>query len=112
MNYYLQVNSLIGCPYSIEVENLLEQNNISNEINKINFEQKNIFKTSQINTFPQIFLKKYNSNGSILLGGNSDFQEILNLKSKSLETQLQVLSKKYPKLTKKVKLRIIELFNT
>lgn len=111
MNYYLSINSLIGCPYSIEIENLLEKNNIPHEINKITSEQKNLFKNENISTFPQIYFKKYNSNGSILLGGNSDFKEILNLKSKKLDNTLQFLSNKYPNLNKKTKLRIIQLIN-
>lgn len=111
MNYYLQINSLVGCPYSIEVEKLVEKNNINNEINKITNDQKYLFKNDIINTFPQVFLKKYNSNGSILLGGNSDFKEILNLKSKNIDEQLNFLSNKFPNLNKKTQLRIIQLFN-
>lgn len=110
MGYFLQINSLIGCPYSLEIETLLQQGNIPNKIIKIDPSDKHLYKNEIINTFPQIFLKKQNSKGQILLGGNNDYKEILNLKKKNLEIQLKYLTNKYPKMSKKTKLRIIELF--
>ncbi|ADO67212.1 hypothetical protein crov179 [Cafeteria roenbergensis virus] len=111
MGYYLQVNSLIGCPYSIEVEKILQQENINSKIIKINPSEKHLYKNEQISSFPQIFLKKYNSKGQLLLGGNSDFKEILNLQNKDLNIQIKSLLKKYPVMTHKTKLRLIQLFN-
>ena len=113
MQYYLSINSLEGCPFSIGVESLLQQHDkIPNEINKISQLEKHRFKNDDISTFPQVYLKKYNSKGSILLGGNSDFKELLEIsKIPNLDIQLEKLTKKYPRISKKVKLRIIEIFN-
>jgi len=111
MGYYIQLNSLIGCPYSSESENLLKTNKINFKSIHISPSEKHLYKNDQINTFPQIYLKKYNSKGQLLLGGNSDFKEILNLKNKNLSIQLHALNQKYPRFSKKTKLRIIELFN-
>ena len=111
MGYYIQLNSLIGCPYCIEVENLLKKNNINFKIIHISPTEKHLYKNEEISTFPQLYLKKENSKGQILLGGNSDFKEILNVKNKDLSLQLRILNQKYPKISKKTKLRIIELFN-
>lgn len=110
MTYYLLINSLIGCPYSIELENIIKKHKIQTEINKIFPEEKHLYKNNNISTFPQVFFKKYNSKGSILLGGNSDFKQILNINNKSIEEQLNYLNNKYPNISKKVKLRIIQLF--
>ena len=110
MAYYLQVNSLIGCPYSIDLENIIKTKKIHAEINKISSDEKHLYKNELISTFPQVYLKKFNSQGSILLGGNSDIKEILNNNNKTFEEQLQFLNKKYPKISKKAKLRILQLF--
>ena len=111
MGYYLQINSLIGCPYSLEVETLLQQENLNDKIIKIDPSEKYMYKNKYISTFPQVYLKKDNSQGQILLGGNSHFKEILNLRNKNLDIQLKYLTKNYPNISKKTKLRIIELFN-
>ena len=60
MEYYLLVNSLIMCPFSSEVENLLKKNNIKHKINKITQEEKHKYKNQNISTFHQIYLKKVN----------------------------------------------------
>lgn len=111
MGYFLQINSLIGCPYSIQVEELIKNTNIPHNITKISFEDKNKFKNENIQTFPQIYLKKDNSQGQLLLGGNSDFMEIYNNRKKNLNIQMDILNNKYPDFGKKTKLRIIELLN-
>ena len=110
MGYYLEINSLEGCSYSQEVNSLVKNHNINANINIISQNEKHLYKNQQINTFPQVYLKKYNSAGSILLGGNSDFKEILSMNNKTLDLQLKLLSDKYNSISKKTKLRIIELF--
>jgi glutaredoxin len=110
MAYYLQVNSLIGCPYSIELENIIQTKRIHAEINKVSSDEKHLYKNDEISTFPQVYLKKYNSQGSILLGGNSDIKEILGNNNKTFDEQFKFITKKYPKMSKKAKLRVIELF--
>jgi len=111
MKYYLVINSLINCPFSIEVENILKTTTIEHKINKITVNEKHLYKNDTINTFPQIFFKKHTSKGSLLLGGNTDFKEIIQLKNKKLQVQIDTLTKKYPLFSKKIILRLIEFFN-
>lgn len=110
MGYYLEINSLEGCPYSQEVNALVKSHNINANINRISYNEKHLYKNNIISTFPQVYLKKYNSAGSVLLGGNSDFKEILSMNNKTLDLQLKLLSNKYKNISKKTQLRIIELF--
>jgi len=110
VNYFLEVISLEHCPYSIEVENLIKQNNINAQIIKVSPQNKHKYKNSQIQTFPQIYLKNDSSQGRILLGGNSDFKDILKLKGKSFELQKKELKTKYKNLSNKMILRLIQLY--
>ena len=109
--YYLDVISLEGCPYSMNTEKIMEKNNIRNNLVKVNRSEKESYKNENIRTFPQIYLKKYNSSGSVLLGGNNDLEEIISLRGNNLEVQKKHLEKKYNKISKKIILRIIELIN-
>lgn len=109
--YYLDVISLEGCPYSMNTEKIIEKNNIINNLVKVSRSEKENYKNEKIRTFPQIYLKKYNSNGSLLLGGNTDLEEIISLRGNNLEVQKKHLEKKYNKISKKIILRIIELIN-
>lgn len=110
MAYYLKVNSLENCPFSLEIEDIFKNKKFHYIIHKIKRSEKELYKNDDIKTFPQIYLEKYNSKGSILLGGNSDIKEIINNNHKSLEDQINILNKKYKHINNKTKLRIIELF--
>lgn len=79
-NYYIQSVILQNCPYGNAARELLK--NYSNikykeiivtELNKENY------KTEKINTFPQIYLKRYNRNGSLLIGGYTELKELFDL---------------------------------
>ena len=110
MKYYLDVISLEGCPYSREVEILLKEHNLTYKLHRVSQEEKQQYKTREINTFPQIYLKNNTSKGKLLLGGNSDLKEILELKGSNFDNQKNYLTRKYPNFSEKVILRIIELF--
>jgi len=109
MTYQLKVISLDGCPYSQNTEKLLKEFKIPNNLIRINAMEKEKYKNNLIRTFPQIYLEK---NGqSILLGGNSDLEEIIDIKKeKDLNKMIQKLGNKYRDLSKKTILRILELF--
>jgi glutaredoxin len=107
--YQLKVISLQGCPYSQNTENLLNQLKIDYDLNRINAIEKDKYKSNLISTFPQIYLTK--NNQSLLLGGNSDLEEIIkNINLKNINQIKFNLSKKYPKFSEKAILRLIEVF--
>jgi len=107
--YDLKVISLENCPYSINIEKLLKHNKIKHNLIRVSAEEKDKFKTNKINTFPQFYLEK--NKQTILLGGNNDLKEILEIsKNKKLNEMVINLNKKFPELEKKILLRILELF--
>ena len=112
MKYYLHLISLKNCPFSIKAENLLQK--YKPQITKIDFNEKEKWKNKQISTFPQIYLKKNNSQGSLLLGGYDDIKGIIdiiaNSKGKKIHDTKEKLNRYYPKISEKTILRIIELF--
>ena len=112
-NYYIKVISLEGCPYSINLEKLIEENKIINKkIIKINHNNKNLYKSDLINTFPQVYLKKYNSKGNLLLGGYEDFNNFIkNFKNNNLDLTKINNFMKIKKWSKKATLRLIQLIN-
>ena len=77
--YYLEIISLEGCPYSEAAEKLVENNKINNKVFKISYNNRENHKNEKISTFPQIYLKKNNSNGRILIGGYDKINEIHSL---------------------------------
>ena len=113
--YYLKLIYLQDCPYSNAAEQLILNNKIKSKIVKINQNEKDKFKTDYINTFPQIYLEKENSKGSLLIGGYDILKEIYdNVKSKK---DLKLIQKnikdivKTSNLSKKSILRLVELLN-
>lgn len=111
-NYYLQLILLEGCPYSENAYKTVNNYNIKNESIWINDDNKEIYK-EKYPTFPQIYLKKDNSNGSLLLGGNSDLQDFIKLfyKKKYNEKYINEFMTKNS-WSKKATLRMIELINS
>jgi len=87
--YHLFVIVLKDCPYSNKAIELLEKNNLKNKtIETVTQKNKDMYKTAEISTFPQIYLKKYNSKNTLLLGGYSDLENVYNNFYKIKEDQL------------------------
>jgi len=110
-NYYLYLIVLKDCPYGNNAIQLLENYNIKNfEKNTIKIHDKEKYKTELIDTFPQIYLKKKNSNGSLLLGGYSELKSFFDkfYQTPLNETYLNNFNKNW---SKKATLRLIELIN-
>jgi glutaredoxin len=108
--YYLYAIILKDCPYSEAAVKLLTNNN-NIELKIITQDNKDKYKTNLIQTFPQIYLKKQNHKGSLLIGGYSDISEIYSkFKNKYLKEDLNnYISDK--SISKRAMLRIIELIN-
>lgn len=108
--YYLQLISLKGCPYSKAAESLLKSNNIKHEIISVNNDEKDKFKTDKIKTFPQIYLKKQNSTGSVLIGGYDTIKKYHDeANSKNLDKLKKEIKAKSENISDKSVLRLIEL---
>ena len=111
MKNELKVIVLENCPYSIAAVELLTNHNIKFKKILVNQETKQKYKTEQISTFPQIYIK--NNNKEVLLGGYSNLEEIIDIINSSikLDTLKNKLNKKYLNFDKKIILRIIQLFS-
>ena len=73
----LNVYSLKGCIYSHSLEQLLNNNKIKYNLNKVNLENKSKVKEkNKMSTFPQVFLNSKNVNYKV--GGFDDVNYILN----------------------------------
>jgi len=110
--YYLEIISLEGCPYSIAAEELVKTKKIKHETVKINHEDKHLHKHNKLDTFPQIYLRKDNSTGRLLLGGYQNLDKInIMIEGNSDITNLVTEIKKIvlDKFNKKSILRLIEL---
>jgi len=112
MQYYLDIVYLEGCPHSKASLDLLKSNNINHNLITVSYNNKEKYKTDFISTFPQIYLKKKNNNGSLLLGGNSDLQQIYTIiKNNKNPKETRINLKKYNSyINNKLSLRILELF--
>lgn len=112
-DYYIKGIMLKNCSYSIRAEQLLSLHNIKHKLTWIDSNMKDIYITNQIDTFPQIYLKKYNSNQNLLLGGCDDLAEfITTFKFQKInENDINTFMNKY-KWSKKASLRLIQLINT
>lgn len=112
-NYYLHLVSLQGCPYSKAVEELLKKNNYTTKITPITYNLKENWKSEKISTFPQIYLKKNGSSGSILIGGFNDMKQVHNIinrtSKENLKENANKLNKMYPEMSYKSCLRLIQL---
>ena len=104
--YYLDVISLEGCPYSSSAEELLK-------FKKVNFKLTKV-KYNEISTFPQIYLKKKESSGKLLIGGYDELKEIYNkiVTSKTIDSMVNSLGKLFgSNFNKKIILRLVELLS-
>jgi len=111
-DYYIKAIMLVDCPYSIRAAELLKNNNIPNKSIWITYKDKDKYVNDMIDTYPQIYLKKYNTNQSLLLGGYDDMAEfIMNFKSQKYNiNEINIFMKKY-KWSKKATLRMIQMLN-
>lgn len=78
----------------------------------VNNTNKNKFKTEQIQTFPQIYLTKFNNKGNLLLGGYTELSDCINtfLKKKLNNNDIDNFINK-TNWSKKSTLRLIQLIN-
>jgi len=113
-NYYLHLVILKGCPYSESASKLLNSyKNIKKEYTFIERNDIEKYKTALISTYPQIYLKRYNTNGTQLIGGYSDIKKIIDAFNKKYdkETMNNYLNEN-KNISRKSMLRLIELLNT
>jgi glutaredoxin len=116
MKDYLYVISLKGCPHSLSTEKLLEEYKIKNKTIKIDYDQLDQYRTKEISTCPQIYYVKNDINNKKLIGGNSDFQKIIELNNRLIQepNNFDNLIQDYlneTKLKKKNLYRILFLIN-
>jgi glutaredoxin-related protein len=108
--YYLKIIVLKNCGYCNDAIQLLkEYKKIEIDIITIKDDERHLYKTEFIKTFPQIYLKKKNSIGSLLIGGYDDLNFIKNTIKKNKNT-IEKIKKKYKNFSRKAVLRLIELF--
>ena len=114
-NYYLHSVILENCPYSNLAYKLLSEHpsikttfTIVNDINKDNY------KTDDIKTFPQIYLKRYNKNGSLLIEGYTKLKELFDLFYNKIysEENITKFINNNNKWSRKSLLRFINLINS
>ena len=111
--YYLFIVVLEHCPYSINAVQLLDKHKIKYKKLTINSDDKEKYKTSEIQTFPQIYLKKTPSNDSLLLGGFDDLKLFMNMfvGKEYSEINIKEFQSKYTFWSKKPILKLIEIIN-
>ena len=116
--YYFKLISLKGCPYSQASEELFKNQKIKHELVQIDYTEKQKYKSDNITTFPQIYLKKKYSKGSVLVGGYDDIKEYFDLINESntdVDKKIlnfkNILNKKIPDISEKSILRLAELLN-
>jgi glutaredoxin len=113
-NYKLFVYSLEGCGYSKACLDTLNNLNIEYQVIRVSYDEKEKYKIPNvIETYPQIYLKKNNTKGSLLLGGYSDLKNIIDtfINSPYDENKINnfILNTKLNGWNKKALLRLIEL---
>lgn len=113
-NYYLHSVILQNCPYSAAAYELLKNHpQIKTKVTFVNDNNKENYKTENINTFPQIYLKRYNKNGSLLIGGYTELKELFDLFYKTKYSNDKILEFiNNNKWSKKSLLRFIHLINS
>ncbi len=110
--YFIKAILLEDCSYSNAAYQLIQTHQIPTDITWINQSNKENYKKDQINTFPQIYLKKINSNGNLLLGGYQELEHFINTfyGQKLIETNINKWMEK-TSWSKKSTLRLIQLIN-
>lgn len=110
--YYIYAVLLENCPYSMAAKEILTNKNIPHELIIVNQSNKNKYKTDDIQTFPQLYLKKNNYNGTLLIGGYSDIKNIMT-KFESIPYNQDLVNEycNKKKISKRGLLNIIKLIN-
>jgi len=110
--YYLFIVVLENCPYSINAIKLLDNLKIKYKYLIVKTNEKEKYKTEEINTFPQIYLKK-NTNDSLLLGGLSDLDYFIKtfIHQTYDKKNILIFNNKYKYWHKKPILRLLEIIN-
>ena len=110
--YYIKAILLEGCSYSSAAFKLIESHQLPVDITWVEQANKENYKNEQISTFPQIYLKKYNSNGNLLLGGYQEFSNFISnfMNQKISDSNLNNFMET-SKWSKKSTLRLIQLIN-
>lgn len=109
--YKIYIYYIENCFYSTSALKLLK--NVNHKKILVPYDKKHLYKSKLIDTFPQIYLKKDDSVGSLLIGGYDDLIFIINTlkKNKDLNKIKKILNNKYKnKWSNKAILRMIELF--
>jgi glutaredoxin len=111
--YYLIVVVLENCPYSEGAVELLKKNKTNFKSLKISLSDKDKYKTDEIKTFPQVYLKKTRNNDTLLLGGYTDLKKFFDdfINKKYNQNKVIEFQKKYLLWNKHAVLRLIELIN-
>jgi glutaredoxin len=113
-DYYIYAVILKNCPYSSAAYELLNSfKNIKKEFTFIRREEMDSYRTEDISTFPQIYLKRENSKGNKLIGGYDDLKRIKDtFYNKMNEKDLKSYLSNNNSWNKKTLLRLIELINS
>lgn len=112
-DYYIKAIVLENCIYSNSAITLLKQHNIPSKIINVTYDVKDKYKSNDIQTYPQIYLKKNNKKESLLLGGYDNLLNFIqNFKGKSLNnSKIENFLKNNNEWSRKSLLRFIELIN-
>jgi hypothetical protein len=112
-DYFLKVISLENCPYSNAALELIKNNRIQNNTTIISHSDKLKYKTNKIDTFPQIYLSKYNKKETLLLGGYDSLSSFIAMfKGIPLSEQnINNFMNNNNTWSKKAVLRLIQLIN-
>jgi glutaredoxin len=107
--YYLYIITLKKCPYSTYALDLLDSLNIKYKQLEVNQENKEKYKTKEIDTFPQIYLVK--DDKKLLLGGYNDLNKFINLfiNQKYNKKTILEFQNTYKLWNKKLILRLLEI---
>jgi hypothetical protein len=110
--YYIKAILLDNCSYSSAAHDLLKIHKIPNEIVNLTSRDMNIYSNDMISTYPQLYLKKYNTNGNLLLGGYEDLKNSIDMFKgmKLSDENINKFMNRY-KWSRKATLRFIQVIN-
>jgi glutaredoxin len=110
--YYIKAILLDNCSYSSAARDLLTHHKIANEIVNITSRDMNIYSTNDISTYPQLYLKKHNTNGNLLIGGYEDLKNSIDMFKgmKLSDENINKFMNKH-KWSRKATLRFIQVIN-
>ena len=110
--YYIYCILLEDCFFSHSAKKLLDEYKIKHEFIYISNYNKDKYKYDKISTFPQIYIKKKNSHGSLLIGGYDNLKELFTMFYKKYNKDDILLAMNNYKFSKKIILRLMQIFNS